>query len=68
VDNLQGIVPEGVEVLTPYEAARALNVSTKTLQRWADKGRLRSFRTLGGHRRFWVSDIDSFLQKEGFEG
>jgi diguanylate cyclase (GGDEF)-like protein/excisionase family DNA binding protein len=39
------------------EAADALGVSTSTLRRWADSGRIRAVRTAGGHRRFPVSEL-----------
>jgi diguanylate cyclase (GGDEF)-like protein/excisionase family DNA binding protein len=39
------------------EAADALGISTSSLRRWADTGRIRVVRTAGGHRRFQVSDI-----------
>jgi excisionase family DNA binding protein len=38
--------------LTSTQAARILHVSSKTLDRWADQGRVRCSVTLGGHRRF----------------
>jgi excisionase family DNA binding protein len=39
------------------EAADALGISTSTLRRWADCGRIRAVRTAGGHRRFPVSEL-----------
>lgn len=39
------------------EAARRLSVHPATLRDWADKGRIRTFRTPGGHRRFSESDV-----------
>ncbi|MDX6714703.1 MAG: hypothetical protein QOH30_1261 [Baekduia sp.] len=39
------------------EAAEALGLSTSTLRRWADSGRIRAVRTAGGHRRFPVSEL-----------
>jgi diguanylate cyclase (GGDEF)-like protein/excisionase family DNA binding protein len=39
------------------EAAAALGVSTSTLRRWADTGRIQAVRTAGRHRRFPVSEI-----------
>ncbi|MFJ9557310.1 helix-turn-helix domain-containing protein [Nocardiopsis sp. NPDC101807] len=39
-------------LLTPREASRVLGVDPKTLIRWEGEGRLMSFRTLGGHRRY----------------
>lgn len=43
---------ENREYLTPSEAARLLHVSPKTVNRWANEGRLECIVTLGGHRRF----------------
>ena len=38
--------------LTLGEASRMLGVAPETLRRWADRGRVASFTTVGGHRRF----------------
>ncbi|HEX2042124.1 MAG TPA: helix-turn-helix domain-containing protein [Acidimicrobiales bacterium] len=38
--------------LTPGQAARILGVSTKTINRWANAGRIPCSLTVGGHRRF----------------
>jgi len=45
--------------LTLHEASRRLNVHPATLREWADRGRIRTFRTPGGHRRFSVEDVDA---------
>ena len=39
------------------EAAELLGVSTKTIRRWEESGKICSTRTEGGHRRFNVSDL-----------
>lgn len=39
------------------EAAKRLSVHPTTLREWADKGRIRSMRTPGGHRRFSETDV-----------
>ncbi len=39
------------------EAAELLGVSTKTIRRWEQEGKIRSIRTPGGHRRFNVSNL-----------
>jgi excisionase family DNA binding protein len=44
------------------EAAEALGISTSSLRRWADTGRIHAVRTAGGHRRFQVSDIQRLAQ------
>lgn len=38
--------------LTAGQAARILGVSPKTVDRWANEGRISCVVTLGGHRRF----------------
>ncbi|MDA0138455.1 EAL domain-containing protein [Solirubrobacter deserti] len=43
------------------EAAEALGVSTSTLRRWADTGRIGAHRTAAGHRRFPVSEVRRLL-------
>jgi excisionase family DNA binding protein len=48
--------------LTPSQAAARLQVSPKTVARWATQGRLRHRRTLGGHRRFDPDLIDALVQ------
>lgn len=43
------------------EAAALAGVSSSTLRRWADEGRIASYRTAGGHRRFRVTDLHAAL-------
>ncbi|HKW60298.1 MAG TPA: helix-turn-helix domain-containing protein [Candidatus Dormibacteraeota bacterium] len=43
--------------LTLDAAAKRLAVHPATLREWADKGRIRSYRTPGGHRRFSEADV-----------
>lgn len=40
------------EWLSLHEASALLGVTTSTLRRWGDRGRVPMKRTLGGHRRF----------------
>jgi len=49
------------ELLTPAEVARMFRVSPKTVTRWATAGKITAVRTLGGHRRFYRSEIDRAL-------
>ena len=46
-------------LLTISQAAKKLNVSTKTLRRWEKAGKITSFRTPGGHRRYDTDSIKS---------
>jgi excisionase family DNA binding protein len=45
------------EWISLQEACERLGVSTATMRRWADAGKARMKRTLGGHRRFLASDV-----------
>lgn len=45
--------------LSLEQAAKRLKVHPATLREWADKGRIRTFRTPGGHRRFSESDVSA---------
>lgn len=45
--------------LSLQEASRLLGVSTSTVRRWGDGGKLRMSRTAGGHRRFPRSAVAS---------
>jgi len=47
--------------------AALLLVDVTTIRRWADAGKLRCFRTPGGHRRFTQSQISDFIQKYQYE-
>lgn len=49
---------------TPYngtEVARLFAVDVSTVVRWADTGKLPSFRTPGGHRRYPRAAVDALL-------
>lgn len=50
------------ELLTPAEVAKRFRVDPKTVTRWAKSGKLRSIRTLGGHRRYMASEVDALLE------
>jgi len=43
------------------EVAAAFRVHTRTIIRWADKGKLPCFRTAGGHRRFRAAEVRALL-------
>jgi excisionase family DNA binding protein len=48
--------------LTGSQAAARLQVSAKTVARWATQGRLQHRRTLGGHRRYDPELIDALVE------
>jgi excisionase family DNA binding protein len=39
------------------EAANILGVTTKTVRNWEKQGKIRTYRTIGGHRRLYIDDI-----------
>ena len=50
------------EFMTPGEVARRFRVDAKTVTRWAKDGKIKSFRTPGGHRRFYAAEIESLIK------
>jgi len=52
-------------VLTLEEAARILNVCPTTVRRYTNRNLLRHYRTAGNQRRFKLSDVLEFLEKQG---
>lgn len=53
--------PEPERLLTPAEVAAMFRINPKTVTRWAKAGKLSSFRTLGGHRRYREAEVHAFL-------
>lgn len=51
----------GQEWLTLGQAAAFLGAAQSTVRKWADGGRLPTFYTPGGHRRFRRADLEAFL-------
>lgn len=46
------------------QAASLLGVDEATLRHWADTGRVRTFRTPGGHRRFQEDDLRALIRHD----
>ncbi len=51
------------EYLRAAEAAAYLNVSPKTVSRWAKEGKVPHIVTLGGHRRFPRREIERLAKQ-----
>ena len=47
--------------LTPIQASKLLNVTTRSLLNWCDDGKLSVVKTAGGHRRYLKSEVDAKL-------
>src|SRR5581483_3842456 len=56
---------DGNPWLSLREASRQMGVAPATQRSWADGGRVPSYRTPGGHRRFRISPANSPLQEAG---
>lgn len=46
------------------DAARLLGVSVRTTQLWVEDGRLRAWKTPGGHRRILVESVERLLEEQ----
>lgn len=46
------------------ETAKILSVSTKTIQRWDQSGKLKATRSPAGRRRYSIEQIDEFRSRE----
>lgn len=54
---------EKKEIYTTYEVSKICRVDLSTVIEWVDAGKLKAYRTPGGHRRVKFSDIVEFLKK-----
>ena len=54
--------------LTLGQASTYLGVAQSTMRKWSDLGRVPTFYTPGGHRRYRRRDLDAFLDRSGTGG
>lgn len=54
------------EWLSLKRASQQLGIHYTTLRAWADEGKIRVFRTPGGHRRFHKDDLNRFLAEHAY--
>jgi excisionase family DNA binding protein len=50
-------------LLTPAEVAEMFRVNPKTVTRWARTGRLQAIKTIGGHRRYRLSEVRKAVEE-----
>ena len=65
--NMQRSLDQEI-LLTPAEVAKLFRVDPKTVTRWAKAGKLTAIRTLGGHRRYRKSEVQSLLGSDSNRG
>lgn len=49
-------------LLTISQASKLLHVSQRTLRNWEKDGKISSIKTVGGHRRYSMSELNKFLE------
>jgi excisionase family DNA binding protein len=62
-DHIASMLNGYGEQLTPSEVARLFRVDPKTVTRWAKAGRLTSTQTIGGHRRYFRTEVEQLLMR-----
>ena len=45
-----------------YQIAEIIGVNVSTIKRWTDAGKLNCRKTEGGHRKFHLNDLKSFIK------
>ncbi|MHC4780346.1 MAG: response regulator [Planctomycetota bacterium] len=51
------------ECYTSHEVSRLCGVAPITVGRWIRAGKLKAFRTVGGHRRILKADLEAFMEE-----
>lgn len=57
-----------IEYFNSIEASRILGVNVSTIKRWTDSGKLECTKTIGGHRKFSLSDLARFIESNHGSG
>jgi excisionase family DNA binding protein len=52
---------------TTDDLSKMFRVGKSTIKRWTDEGKLKCFRTPGGHRKFKATYIEEFIQTYHFD-
>ena len=60
---MHGLESPAASWLSITEASKRLNIHPATLRDWSDRGKIRTFRTPGGHRRFSGDDVDALASE-----
>jgi excisionase family DNA binding protein len=52
----------GIQYFNSQEAAKILGVNVSTIKRWTDEGKLGCIKSAGGHRKFLMEHLATFLE------
>jgi excisionase family DNA binding protein len=52
------------DLIKPGVAASMLGISTETLRNWERAGKIKAVKTLGGHHRYNIHDIEKIKRNE----
>jgi len=55
------------QMLTPREASRILGISYPTIKNWILSGKLKTFKTPGGHHRVAFASLKPFLDQDALK-
>lgn len=55
------------QLYSTSDLSKILQVGSSTIKRWTAEGKLKCFRTPGGHRKFKASEIEKFLTEHHYE-
>ena len=61
--TLRGKMKEKIQYFNSLEAAKILGINVSTIKRWTDEGKLECIKSAGGHRKFLMSHLADFLEK-----
>jgi excisionase family DNA binding protein len=53
------------DILTVFKASKYCNVSPKTIINWIESGHIKAYKTVGGHRRIRMPDLEAFMKAQG---
>lgn len=60
--------PRDTRLLTTAEVASRFRVAPNTVVKWANAGKLTIIRTIGGHRRYYASEVENHLHHSRRKG
>lgn len=59
------MTPMNDDIFTVHNASKYCRVTPKTIINWIEAGHIKSYRTVGGHRRMKKADLEEFMERQG---